>query len=144
VQEPAKIPDVYVFGPNGFRKPVPLKKISAGAFRGQVPIGNRQGLFRITPATETRLFPETGLYRQEEELSEYGSNEALLRNVAAFTGGRYSPSPDQVLDNGGRSVASTLQLWPGLLALAIALNLAELIIRKWRGIMEGLGWAKRI
>jgi hypothetical protein len=26
-------------------------------------------------------------------------------------------------------------LWPGLLAIAIALNLAELVMRKWKGVM---------
>jgi hypothetical protein len=35
-------------------------------------------------------------------------------------------------------------LWPFLLALAIALNLAELVLRKWRGLWEGLlGWRSR-
>ena len=32
----------------------------------------------------------------------------------------------------------TNQLWPGLLALAILLNLAELILRKWKGLAETL------
>jgi hypothetical protein len=31
-----------------------------------------------------------------------------------------------------------MSLWPGLLALAVALNLAELILRKWKGVMEAL------
>jgi hypothetical protein len=31
-----------------------------------------------------------------------------------------------------------MELWPGLLALAILLNLAELIIRKWKGVLEAL------
>jgi len=39
-----------------------------------------------------------------------------------------------VFDAGGRSIRSTMELWPGLLALAIALNLAELILRKWKGL----------
>ena len=34
------------------------------------------------------MFPEVGLYRQEEELNEYGSDEAMLRRLSAFTGGR--------------------------------------------------------
>jgi hypothetical protein len=29
-----------------------------------------------------------------------------------------------------------MNLWPGLLALALALNLAELILRKWRGVLD--------
>ena len=62
----------------------------------------------------------------------------LLRRVAAFTGGRFNPQPGEVFDSGGRTVSSTLRLWPGLLALAILLNLAELTLRKWRGILETL------
>jgi len=33
----------------------------------------------------------------------------------------------------GRAIATLLRLWPGLLALAILLNLAELLWRKWPG-----------
>jgi hypothetical protein len=31
-----------------------------------------------------------------------------------------------------------MNLWPGLLALAILLNLAELVLRKWKGVLEAL------
>ena len=31
-----------------------------------------------------------------------------------------------------------MQLWPGLLALALALNLAELLLRKWKGLRDAL------
>ena len=64
-------------------------------------------------------------------MREYGNNEALLRQVAASTDGRFNPAPREVFDAGGRSIRSIMELWPGLLALAIALNLAELILRKW-------------
>ena len=33
---------------------------------------------------------------------------------------------------------STMRLWPGLLAIALLLNLIELAMRKWRGIIESL------
>jgi len=36
-------------------------------------------------------------------------------------------------------VASTMRLWPGLLILAVLLNLIELTLRKWRGIADRLG-----
>ena len=70
------------------------------------------------------------------EMREYGNNEALLRQVAASTGGRFNPAPRQVFDAGGRSIRSTMELCPGLLSLAVALNLAELILRKWKGVLE--------
>jgi Ca-activated chloride channel family protein len=135
VPEPAKIPDVYAFGPDGFHQPVPIKKIAAGTFRGRLGIGQREGLFRVRTADDSRAFPEAGLYRPEAELADYGSNEALLKQVAEFTGGRFQPDPATVFSGGGRSIASSLQLWPGLLGLAVLLSLAELVMRKWKGVM---------
>ena len=136
VPEPDKIPDVYAFGPDGFQQPVPVKKVAAGTFRGRLPIGLRQGLFRVRTAEESRAFPEAGLYRPEAELADYGSNEALLKQVAEFTGGRFQPDPAAVFSGGGRSIASSLQLWPVLLGLAVLLSLAELVMRKWKGVMS--------
>lgn len=135
-QEPEKIPPIFAFGPGGFERPIAVKKIAQGAYHGQVYIGSRQGLFRVRPLADSRVFPEVGLYRREQELSDYGSNELLLRQVSAFTGGRFNPRPNQVFDPGNRSVASTMQLWPGLLGIAILLNLTELVLRKWKGILQ--------
>jgi Ca-activated chloride channel family protein len=138
VTETAVIPQIFVFGPDGFQKPVSVRKVAEGSFRGEVAIGNRQGLFRIRPLEDSRLFPETGVYRQEEELNEYGSNETLLRQVSEFTGGRFNPRTDQIFEGGGKSVSSTIELWPGLIGLGIVLNLIELVFRKWRGILQRL------
>ncbi|MDX2179528.1 MAG: VWA domain-containing protein [Bryobacteraceae bacterium] len=139
IEEPQTIPGIYVFGPDGFQQPVPVEKIAAGAYRGRVALGGRQGLFRVRPLAESAAFPETGFYRDERELSDYGTNEPLLRELASFTGGRFNPEPRQVFEAGGRGVESALELWPGLLALAIALNVAELMLRKW----AGLPWARK-
>ena len=135
VEEPAAAPEIFVFGPDGFRKPMDVKKIAAGTFRGRLPIGSRQGLFRARPVEESRAFPEIGMYRPEAELDDYGSNEPLLKQVAQYTGGRFQPDPHAVFEPGRRSIETTLQLWPGLLALALALSLAELVMRKWKGVM---------
>ncbi len=134
VPEPAAIPEIFVFGPGGFERPIAVKKIAAGTFRGRLQIGPREGLFRVRPLMESRAFPEAGLYRPEAELADYGSNEALLRQVAEFTGGAFQPDSKALFDAGGRSIISAIDLWPGLLALAIALNLVELVMRKWKGI----------
>ena len=143
VEDPAKIPDIFVLGPNNFQKPMKVTKLAAGSYRATIPIGNNQGLFRIRPALESRAFPEVGFYRQEAELTEFGQNDYLLKQIAAGTGGTYfsnesSPNLNKIFDSGGRYVPSSMQLWPGLLALAILLNLSELILRKWRGLIEAL------
>jgi uncharacterized membrane protein len=138
VEEPSPIPDVFAFGPNGFQAPLRVTKVAAGHFRGRLAIGQNQGLFRVRPAADSRAFPEIGFYRQEDEMQEYGNNQALLRRIAASTGGRFNPPPGAVFDAGGRTQRTTMNLWPALLALALLLNLAELVLRKWKGVAEAL------
>jgi hypothetical protein len=143
IMEPPKVPDIYAFGPNSFQSPLKVTKMAAGHYLARVPIGERQGLFRVRPLAESRAFPEVGFYRQEDEMMEYGSNDQLLHQVAEATGGRYNPPLNLVFDSGGRTIPATLELWPGLLALAIALNVAELILRKWRGLLDSLNFRRR-
>ncbi len=130
VPEPDKVPAVFAFGPGEFRRPVELTRTARGVWRGRVPVGDLRGLFRVRPLEESPLFPEAGLYLQEEELSSYGADEHLLRQIAAFTGGRFEPPVERLFDSSGRAVPRNLRLWPALLALAILLNLAEIMIRK--------------
>jgi Ca-activated chloride channel homolog len=130
-------PPIFIFGPNGFQHRVPVAKLAEQSYRGRIHVGELQGLFRIRPVEESRAFPEVGLYRQEQELRDYGSNQFLLRSISAFTGGRYNPAPQQIFEAPHRSQASVLRLWPGLLGLAILLNLAELIMRKGPGLFRG-------
>ncbi|MDQ6760780.1 MAG: glutamine amidotransferase, partial [Acidobacteriota bacterium] len=136
VEEPKNLPAIFVLGPAGFQHPLPIAKTADGVFRGRIPIGQRQGLFRMRPLVESRAFPEVGLYRPEQELQDYGSNEYLLREISDFTGGRFNPNPKDVFDPGGRSTPSTLRLWPGLLGAAILLNVAELFLRKARSVFS--------
>jgi MoxR-like ATPase len=68
---------------------------------------------------------ETGDHGAKSLRFQPGPIFAKLRQVAVATGGRFNPAPREVFDAGGRSIRSTMELWPGLLALAIALNLAE-------------------
>lgn len=132
--EDPRVPDIFVLGPNDFKQLIPVKKVAEGTYRGETHIGTRRGLFRVRPLEDSLFFPETGFYREEEEMTQYGSDEALLRRISQYTGGRFNPSPGQVFDAAGRSIPGSMRLWPGLLALAVLLNLAELIIRKWEGI----------
>lgn len=137
-EEPAKPPDLYVIGPGDFKHVLDLTRLAPGSYRGRAHIGALEGLFRVRPLNESRAFPEVGLYRQESELSDYGSNTTLLKSIAQSTGGRFDPSVEQLFDSGGKYIDATLRLWPGLLALAVLLNLVELVMRKWRGIIDSI------
>jgi len=136
----ATAPDLYVLGPEGFRKVARLERTAANTFEARLAIEGRFGLFRVRAASDLELFPEVAFYRPNTELEEYGSDEALLRKIAEGTGGRFNPPTSQIFDAAGRSIETTMHLWPGLLALAIALNLVELMARK--GWLPWLGrWA---
>lgn len=137
VPVPPQPPPVFVIGPENLRAAVPLEKVSEGHWRGAVPVGARAGLFRVRPVEDSRAFPETGLYLPEPELSAYGNNAGLMRQVAEFTGGRFSPTAADVFRGAGRSVMSRLELWPGLLGFAILLNLLEVAWRRLRGSTGG-------
>lgn len=136
IDEPAAVPAIYVLGPNGFRAPLEVTKVAAGSYRGVVHIGRNQGLFRALPLVESRAFPEIGFYRPEDELTDHSCDELLLQQIAQSTGGRFNPTVKQIFDASGRTVPSSMELWPGLLALALVLNLAELVSRKWKGLVE--------
>jgi Ca-activated chloride channel family protein len=132
IDAPAAPPALYALGPDGFQVPVKAERTGADTFRASVPIGPRRGLFRVRPLEESRAFPEIGLYLPEAELTSYGADTGLLRQISAYTGGRFNPEPKQVFDPGSRSLPSSLRLWPALLILAIVLNLAELAWRRLR------------
>src|ERR1700730_14923297 len=86
---------------DGFQMQMDVIKVGSGVYRGRLQIGPRQGLFRVRPLVDTPAFPEVGLYRPEVELTEDGSNQALLKQVAEFTGGRFEPAPTAVFEAGG-------------------------------------------
>jgi Ca-activated chloride channel homolog len=136
VPEPAEAPAIYVLGPDGFEKPLPVSRIAAGIYRGRLHIGERRGLFRIRPLAATRAFPEAGLYRRQDEMLDYGSNTGLLKQISSLTGGEFNPSIANVFRSSGRYIPEVWHLWPAMLGLAIALSLAELAARKWRGIFR--------
>ncbi|MBV9036637.1 MAG: VWA domain-containing protein [Acidobacteriaceae bacterium] len=132
--EPASVPPIFVLGPNGFEKPITVAKTGPRVYRGTLHTGNLHGLFRIRPVVETSAFPEVGLYRQEQELQDRGSDTRLLKQISSFTGGRFNPAPSSIFDSDGRKLYTHLQLWPALLGGAILLTIAELIVRKWSGL----------
>jgi hypothetical protein len=133
--DPGSAPAIFVLGPGKFEKAIPIKRVAARLYRGSLHIGSLRGLFRIRPVQETPAFPEVGLYRQREELQDYGSNSVLLKQIANLTGGRFNPPVESIFDARGRSVSTVWQFWPALLGLAIALNVAELMARKWGGLL---------
>ena len=126
---PETLPELYALGPDGFQHAAQIERVSTGVYEARVPVDDRQGLFRMRPASALELFPETAFYRVEAEAADYGSNPGLLRKIAAWTGGEFDPAPESVFTS-SQATPAMMDLWPGFLALAIFLNLFELVARK--------------
>ena len=116
-------------------EPIAVKKIAAGTFRGRLQIGAREGLFRVRPLDGIARVSRSGIVSA-------GSRTGRLRvqRGAAQAGRRVHRRPLPARSESGVRcraplIASTMQLWPGLLALAIVLNLVELVMRKWKGVL---------
>ncbi|MCZ2153156.1 MAG: VWA domain-containing protein [Bryobacterales bacterium] len=129
-------PELYIFGPDDYRRPLQAELAAPGLFRVEAPAGGRRGLFRIRPLEASEDFPELGYYLEEREIHDFGNNHALLRQVAAYTGGRVNPPADKVFDPGNVRVQSYTVLWPFLIAAAVLLELIELFLRK------GMPWLR--
>ncbi len=129
-ETPAQLPLMLISGPNGFRATAQVERVSAGVYECRAAIGDRFGLFRVRSAEPVDGFPESGLYRQNEELTTYGSDPDLLRRIAAATGGLFNPTPEQTATANPPAVRTQFDLWPWLLFLGLILNLAEVAGRK--------------
>ena len=140
VEEPAAMPDIFAFGPNGFQAPLKVSKVAAGHYRGTPGDRRRTRDCSVCGRWPIRAaFPEVGFYRQEDEMLEYGNNEPLLRQIAAATGGRYNPAATATSSTPAAAASArrwtcgrACWRWPSLL------NLAELVLRKWKGVLEAL------
>ncbi|MCW5964842.1 MAG: VWA domain-containing protein [Bryobacterales bacterium] len=133
---PGAAPELFLLGPDNYRMALSAERVAPGLFRVEAPTGDRRGLFRIRPLQDSNDFPELGYYREEAESNDYGNDERLLRELAAYTGGQFNPSPAVVFDPGNVRFESLTVLWPFLLAAAILLQLIELFLRK------GLPWLR--
>lgn len=138
VREPAAVPEIFVIGPRGFEQRINVEKTTNRLYRGRLHIGRAGGLFRIRPVNDSAAFPEIGLYHEHQEARDHGSNEAVLAQISNITGGHFNATPDTVFDARGRYIYTSWRLWPLMLAIAIALTLAELVVRKWSGLVQAL------
>jgi len=65
-----------------------------------------------------------------DEYAELEPDLQRLRQLAAVTGGRFAPTPEQVFDTGGEIVRFPEERWLDALALAVALLIMDVALRR--------------
>jgi hypothetical protein len=128
-------PVILVQSPGDLVASLPLVETTPGHYEARIP-ASRPGLYRIfSPPGVQRKLPEVGFYRQSEESQRKGVNRALLARIADTTGGRMSPTVEQLLDRKGTLVLEPRPIWPYILISVLILNFFEVAIR--RGLLRG-------
>ena len=134
-------PQILVGVPGEVPRTLPLEETAPGHYEARIPADQR-GLYRIVSGSSELVLPETGFYRESEEMKPQAVNTGLLSEISRVTGGQMRPSINQLLNERGSFVRERRALWPYWLMLALVINFLEVALRK--GSFERLtSWLQR-
>jgi len=134
-------PHILVAVPGEVPRTFPLEETAPGHYEARIPADQR-GLYRIVSGSSELVLPETGFYRESEEMKPQAVNTGLLSEISRITGGQMRPSINQLLNEKGSFVRERRALWPYWLMLALVINFLEVALRK--GFFERLtSWLQR-
>jgi len=93
------------------------------------------GVYLVRARAGSQLVSAGHVHNPSNEVASGQIDEALLREVAGISGGVYLESPSSPLELTGSDVSRYEELWPLLLYGALALFLADLLLRRWENLM---------
>ena len=136
VAAPAKPPAIYIFGPGGFQHPLPVTELADQAYRGRIHIGQLQGCSAFGRSKNRALFLKSGSTARSRSCSI----TARIRFYCARS--RSLPAAASIQSPARCSTRAPVRNPPrcgsgrDCLALALVLNLAELIMRKGKAVFD--------
>jgi uncharacterized membrane protein/uncharacterized protein YegL len=123
-------PAVRVRAGNGASREITARQVAPGRYEATVVAEAQQTLSVSTtgegPVTHTIVPDPMAEYRFEPP------DEALLRAIAAATGGAWRPAPSALLTAAGDRTTERRPMWPPLLLLALVLWLLDVLFRRIR------------
>jgi hypothetical protein len=123
-----------VVDPHGVALATQLRGSLPGRVEVEFPL-SLPGLYRIAVETHVGDRPvrvqERGLsWDYPEELRFRPADTALLKSIAAASGGRYDPRAEDVWRRSGPRVPYTMPLWPALVATALVLLAVDVRLKR--------------
>jgi uncharacterized membrane protein/Mg-chelatase subunit ChlD len=128
-------PFVQVRSGGGAVRDVAVRQVAPGRYEAAV-VADAQSILEVSmkgegpngagPVTRTIVPDPMAEYRFAPP------DEPLLRSIAAATGGAWRPSPSALVNAPGDRTTDRRPLWPPLFALALALWLLDLLLRRVR------------
>jgi Mg-chelatase subunit ChlD len=123
-------------GASAFERTLPLRQTAPGRYEARLPL-ERFGAFVLEARhlRDGRQVAESRAQVSHPYPLEYATLAPppnLLARVASLTGGDEAPSPERLFDARGETIRAHEELWPHLLAAALALFLWDLLLRRVR------------
>ena len=128
----AQRPTADVVRGDGETYSVALLQVAPGRYQASFASPESEALAVRWRAAAGTALERRLLARPPAETGYRAPDESLLRRLAAATGGIFDPTLEQLRAADGRSVVRPLRLWPGLAALALALYLVNMLLRRIR------------
>ncbi len=133
-----------IYSPSGQQQSVQLRQTAPGRYQATLPAGD-PGVYRVE-VQQSRdgqsLGSETSGYAisPAPEFQDLGSNDGLLKEIAAMTGGSSTQNPADAFSRSGMpSTPGWEPLWSYLMALALLLLPVEIALRRIRSLPFGHG-----
>ena len=71
-------------------------------------------------------------YSYPAEYHSYPPDVDKLRAISTQTGGAFQPTPAEIFDTRGEQTLVPIPLWPWLAAIALALYVVDVLLRRFR------------
>jgi Mg-chelatase subunit ChlD len=126
--------DAVAVGPQGNEIPVALNAEAPGQYGGWIPAAER-GAYHLHVIAKKggKVIDQNYISAAAGYPDEFlfkPADRSLLKALAEGTGGTMDPLLKDVVSSGGRTAAYELELWPWLLAVALAVFLADLAAKR--------------
>lgn len=113
------------------------RQIAPGKYQARLP-GLASGTRRVQATVARRDASGPGerlvagwVEAYPDELRYQPPDTALLKHIAAVTGGKFQPTPAELFAPDARRVERTLAWWPRLLLAALLLLVLDVALRRW-------------
>jgi hypothetical protein len=111
---------------------IKTERVSSASYAASVTLGPEDDQTFQTNLPDGSEVARSLLYSYPAEYQFRPPNVELLQAIARDTGGVFAPSPEQIFEDDGVRTVRPLALWPFLAALALALYLLDLLLRRIR------------
>jgi Mg-chelatase subunit ChlD len=131
----AESAQVSLISPQGQIVKLPLEQTAVGEYSATLP-SDQSGSWLVQVATnspkdgQSELWSRSYAVPYSAELAAVGSDPVLMESLAKAGGGRFNPTPDQVLSAPARVRKASRELWPDLLLFSLLLLPLEVAIRR--------------